>query len=357
MSDWTKSTWGAVVELQYGRALGASERLAAGPTRVYGTNGPIGWTSTSQSDGPGVIIGRKGAYRGVHYSPGPFWVIDTAYYVTPRVPMDMRWASYAIRPDDIAAIGSGSAIPSTSREDFYALPVLLPGLDEQRAIADVLGALDDKIAANDAILGTQSALADACFMQALALGGDRVALGELAEFLNRRRVPLSSREREARIGAVPYYGAASRLGFVDEALFDEPLLLVGEDGTVVRDGGSPVTQYIWGPAWVNNHAHVLRGRGISTELLWVALRQSNVAHLVTGAVQPKLSMGNLRTLEVLLPSSRGELERRVQAFVGYERALVEESSRLASTRTGLLPLLLSGKVRVRDAEKKVEEVL
>lgn len=274
---------------------------------------------------------------------------------------DSRFVYYACtsqdfrRQIDSRAIATG--VPHINLGILSTLTVPMLGLPVQQAIAEVLGALDDKIAANDTVLRKNLALADAYFLHARALGEERVTLGEVAEFLNRRRIPLSSRERDARRGNVPYYGAAARVDFVDEALFDEPLLLVGEDGTVVRDDGSPVTQYIWGPAWVNNHAHVIRGRGPSTELLRVAVRLSNVAHLVTGAVQPKLSMRNLRSLEVALPSSPGHVERSIEVLAGHERALVEESRRLAVTRDELLPLLMSGKVRVRDAEKRVEEVL
>ena len=118
------------------------------PYRVYGTNGPIGWHSEALYPSPSVVIGRKGAYRGVHYSPAPFFVIDTAFYLKPKVEIDTRWAYYELLTQDINGLDSGSAIPSTSREDFYGLPVQVPPLDEQQAIAQVLGALDDKIELN-----------------------------------------------------------------------------------------------------------------------------------------------------------------------------------------------------------------
>jgi len=95
-----------------------------------------------------VIIGRKGAYRGVHYSPAPFFVIDTTFYLKPKVQIDLRWAYYNLLAQDINSLDSGSAIPSTSRESFYSLPVQVPSLPEQCAIAHILGTLDDKIELN-----------------------------------------------------------------------------------------------------------------------------------------------------------------------------------------------------------------
>src|SRR6266487_799569 len=71
-----KTNWGEIASLEYGKALRGYQNQE-GSVQVFGTNGPVGWTDQAQSQGPGVIIGRKGAYRGVHYSAGPFWVIDT----------------------------------------------------------------------------------------------------------------------------------------------------------------------------------------------------------------------------------------------------------------------------------------
>ena len=79
---WKKVKWGDVATLEYGKALRGYKR-AKGPIPVYGTNGLIGYTDKPLVKGPGVIVGRKGAYRGVHYSDRPFFVIDTAYYLNP----------------------------------------------------------------------------------------------------------------------------------------------------------------------------------------------------------------------------------------------------------------------------------
>ena len=74
-SDWTKTTWGNVVELKYGKSL-IGYKNSEGEYPVYGTNGHIGWCDEPLCTYPSVIIGRKGAYRGVHYSEKPFYVID-----------------------------------------------------------------------------------------------------------------------------------------------------------------------------------------------------------------------------------------------------------------------------------------
>lgn len=359
MKGWRHCDWGDIAELRYGKALRDYQR-DSGPTQVFGTNGPIGWTDTPpHHDGPGVVVGRKGAYRGIHYARGPFAVIDTAFWLLPRHELDLRWAYYELLTHDINGMDSGSAIPSTSREAFYAMPVAVPSIDEQRAIAATLGALDDKIDCNRRVVDLLMRVADAQYQAACGLSPRTVKVGEVASFHNRRRIPLSRAEREQRPGPYPYYGATGIFGHIDGFQFDEVLVLVGEDGSVVNDDGSPVTQYIWGKCWINNHAHPLAGDGISTELLFLALRCCDVRPIVTGAVQAKISMGNLKRLELELPSgpSLSALESAIAPVFASYRQKLDESQRLRRLRDTLLPELISGRLRVREAAEAVQEVV
>jgi len=162
MSDWRSSTWGEEITLEYGKAL-RSYSETGGQVQVFGTNGPIGWTDTPLTNGPGVILGRKGAYRGVHYSKNPFFVIDTAYFVRPKSELDMQWLYYAIIHHQLGKIDDGSPIPSTTRAAVYPRPLEVPRIKEQRAIAAVLGALDDKIRHNRKAAQDLESLARAIF--------------------------------------------------------------------------------------------------------------------------------------------------------------------------------------------------
>lgn len=161
-SEWTKSTWGDEVSLEYGKGI-RGYQTAKGRYRVFGANGPVGWTSKPLVQGSGVILGRKGAYRGVEYSKEPFFVIDTAYYVQPKKPLDMRWLYYAIKYYRLGEINDGSPIPSTTRAAVYVRDLSVPPLPEQKAIAHVLGSLDDKIELNRQMNATLEAMAQALF--------------------------------------------------------------------------------------------------------------------------------------------------------------------------------------------------
>lgn len=160
--DWIETTWGDIAELKYGKSL-KGYKEAKGKYPVFGTNGPVGECDQALCDHEGVIIGRKGAYRGVHYSSKPFFVIDTAFFLKPLCEINLKWAYYQLKTQDINGLDSGSAIPSTRREDFYALPLKLPPIKTQNAIADYLSTIEDKIELNRQTNETLEQMAQALF--------------------------------------------------------------------------------------------------------------------------------------------------------------------------------------------------
>lgn len=160
--NWVSTTWGELVELRYGRSL-KGYKDSDGEFPVYGTNGPVGWCSKPLCDFPSVIVGRKGAYRGIHYSDKPFFVIDTAFYINPKVDLNLKWAYYALLLVDINGMDSGSAIPSTSREDFYAIPVKVPPRGIQNWVVEQLDSYNEKIEINRKINVSLESIAQALF--------------------------------------------------------------------------------------------------------------------------------------------------------------------------------------------------
>ena len=177
--------------------------------------------------------------------------------------------------------------------------------------------------------------------------------GNVVENFDSKRIPLSNREREKRKGDFRYYGATGVMDHVNDFIFDGIYLLVGEDGTVITNKETAVTQYVWGKFWVNNHAHVLKGKnGFSTEVLKLFLEVTNIAPYITGAVQPKLNQNNLNSIPVVLPKKEilAEFSGLIDLLFSKYRQTHDEIERLTSIRDSLLPRLMSGKLRVRDYE-------
>lgn len=160
--EWINTTWGSIVELKYGKAL-SNYGSSDDKTPVYGTNGPIGFTNSALCQHAGIIVGRKGAYRGIHFSDKPFYVIDTAFYINPLNDINLKWAYYHLLTQDINSLDSGSAIPSTRKEDFYALPVKVPPRIKQDLIANYLEIFDKKILLNNQINKTLEQMSQTLF--------------------------------------------------------------------------------------------------------------------------------------------------------------------------------------------------
>ena len=175
-------------------------------------------------------------------------------------------------------------------------------------------------------------------------------VGEIIEIHDSKRIPLSGADRAKMEKKIyPYYGAASLMDFVDNYIFDGKYLLLGEDGTVVDDAGYPILQYVWGQFWVNNHAHILTGRlGYDVESLYMLFKQTPVKSIVTGAVQPKISQANLRSIQVVIPPEHNlrEYNDLVEPLFSLFRANEEECKTLTALRDTLLPKLMSGEIDV-----------
>ena len=249
------------------------------------------------------------------------------------------------------------ARPSTT---FQQIEVELPNLSIQKKTIGILRSLDDKIELNNKINENLERQAQALYKHYFPYSIDdelpdgwRIGTaGEIIEIHDSKRIPLSSAER-SKMGKriYPYYGAASLMDFVDDYIFDGKYLLLGEDGTVVDNAGYPILQYVWGQFWVNNHAHILTGKlGFNVESLYMLFKQTPVKSIVTGAVQPKISQANLRSIQVIVPPEKLLIEYncRVEPLFSLLRTNKEENKSLTVLRDTLLPKLISGEIDVSD---------
>lgn len=129
---------------------------------------------------------------------------------------------------------------------------------------------------------------------------DEKTLGELCDVLDSRRKPITKKDRVA--GVYPYYGATGILDYVSGWIFDEELVLLGEDGAKWTSGEQSAFK-INGKTWVNNHAHVLRPKRdrISDTYLIYNLNFQNLMPYITGTTVPKLNQEKMRSITIPLP--------------------------------------------------------
>ena len=166
---------------------------------------------------------------------------------------------------------------------------------------------------------------------------DRKLLGDVAVFRNNHRIPLSSAERGKRRGTFPYYGAAGVIDTVDDFLFNGTFVLIGEDGTVQVEGGHPMVTLARGKFWVSNHAHVVQaatGSDVDTEFLRYSLANADVVPFLSGSVQPKLSMGNVKRIPIWWPDE--DMRARIVQALGSLDDLIEVNRGLMTSMEDLL---------------------
>lgn len=161
-SEWKAVKLGELCTLNYGKSLPAKKRKH-GNIPVYSSAGITGYHNSPLVEREGIIIGRKGSVGTVYYSPTPFFCIDTAYYVLPSEDYNLKYLYYRLKSLGLENLNEDSAVPGLNRETAYTQHFLLPPHNEQKAIADTLSCLDDKIELNNRINKKLEEMAQAIF--------------------------------------------------------------------------------------------------------------------------------------------------------------------------------------------------
>ena len=281
--------------------------------------------------------------------------------IVPHDCVDPLFLYYLLKfnKDCIEAMGSGTTFKEVSGKTMKEVPVRIPRMaSDQKKISSILDSIDSKVENNTKINDNLQQQAQALYNQCFPYGVDddlptgwRIGtVGEIIEIHDSKRIPLSGAERaKMEKKTYPYYGAAALMDYVDDYIFDGKYLLLGEDGTVVDEAGYPILQYVWGKFWVNNHAHILTGKlGFNVESLYMLFKQTPVKAIVTGAVQPKISQANLRSIQVVIPPQKLLIDynNQIAPLFALLRTNEEANKSLVALRDTLLPKLMSGELDV-----------
>lgn len=345
MSEWRGYKLGDLLTLEYGKSL-SDYHKQSGPYPVFGTNGSIGYANTCLSSIPSVIIGRKGAYRGVHFSSKPFFVIDTAFYVKPKsINFDMKYIFYFISTLDINAMDSGSAIPSTDRYELYEIDILLPPLPEQKAIAAVLSSLDDKIdllrCQNKTLEAMSETLFRQWFVEEADEGWEEVSLGDF--------IPVITGKKDANFGTedgqYPFFTCSQNAIKAPDYSFDGSAILLAGNGDF------NVKRYI-GKFEAYQRTYVLipydrKYFDFLYALIKYFLEDITGGH--QGSVINFITKGMITGFKFLLPKDRTSISSKLETFQRIYSNVdsnVNQIRTLENLRDTLLPKLISGEVRV-----------
>ena len=359
-----------------------------------------------------MILGRKGqGPLGVEWSSGPYWVIDTAYTLTPLRPdVDLKFAYYLLKFIGLNHLKDGTSNPTLSRETFGAQALPFPPVPSQRAIANILGTLDDKIELNRRMNATLETMARALFrswfvdfdpVRAKMEGRDTGLPKEIADLFPDRLVVSGLGEAQGEVpGEVPDGWHASSLADIarlnpeswsnrnapDRVLYvdlaktkwgdiDEIKVYCWADAPsrarrVLRRGDTIV-----GTVRPGNRSFalidrddltgspgfaVLRPTDPSTrEIVWCAATSHDaidrLAHLADGGAYPAVKPMAVLDTPVVLPDTgiRMTFSSLTAPLLDRLQTNQREARVLGTLRDALLPKLVSGELQVRDAERLV----
>ena len=269
---------------------------------------------------------------------------------------------------------------SVRKEDFEEIGVLLPSKQEQTQIADFLdrktGQIDELIRIKERRIELLQEQRTALINQAVTKGLDPNVemkssgvewIGEIPkhwtiskvkhefESLDNLRIPLNSETRGSmELKIYDYYGASGVIDKVENYIFDEPLILIGEDGANLYLRSTPLAFKATGKYWVNNHAHVLKPKHGNIGYLTNMLESLDYIHYITGAAQPKLTSENLMNITVIIPPrlEQDQIANFLDRKTGQIDQLITTEQRkialLKEYRQSLISEAVTGKIDVRN---------
>ena len=355
---------GEITQLHYGKGLPERIRIP-GEFPVYSSSGHTGIHNEALAEN-GVVIGRKGSVGTIYWVEGPFFCIDTAYFVKPNYQIyHLKWLYYALQTLGLNELNEDSAVPGLNRETAYKQILVLPPLPEQEAIAEVLSSLDDKIDLlhrQNRTLEEMAGVVISNFCKELP----EVPLGNICKVSSSKRVFYE----EYREEGIPFYrgkevtelsktGRAAPEIFISSEMFNEIkriagapgygdilITAVGTLGNIYRVGQNEEFYFkdgniIWLQDLDEDYSQLL-----ST---WLKLSEGQEKLLsgTIGSTQQALTIASLK--EVLVPdfnlTSRNQVKivKAITSKAGYNIAQIRT---LTQTRDLLLPRLLRGEVVV-----------
>jgi type I restriction enzyme S subunit len=402
MREWRTKTIGDLLTLQRGMDLPDAERRP-GFVPIMGSFGVTGWHNKAACDGPGVTVGRSGASVGsVSYCLVDFWPLNTCLYVRDFKGNNPRFCYYFLKTFDLASLNSGSAQPSLNRNFVHPIPARFPEPTEQADIARILGALDDKIDLNRRMNETLETMARATFKDWFVDFGPTRAKNEryapylapevwalFPDRLDEEEVPerwlLGTLEDVSALNSESWSRSKypAHVDYVDLTntkwgTIEAPerhdketapsraqrVLRSGDTivGTVRPGNGSFALVGDNGLTGSTGFAVLRPRRPQYREFVYLAatspLNIDRLAHLADGAAYPAVHPEIVHSTEIACAGDAiiDTFHRTTAPLVDRVEANKREARTLAATRDLLLPKLMSGEIRLRDAEEAVEAV-
>ena len=272
--------------------------------------------------------------------PGVILAGDLNIFRTQNI--DGRFFSYIVNHkinNEISRMAQGRSVVHIKGEEISKIQIKYPDSREQNKILTFLELLASKIDKQEQLIemlkkykrGVVKGILVRQIRFIDANGNNypewkTCTLQNAVEFLDGQRKPLESANRAKRQGKYPYYGASGIIDYINDYIFDEPLLLLGEDGANILNRSTPLCFIAEGKYWVNNHAHVMRPKnGNDIKFLCELLESLDYTRYNTGTAQPKLNQEKCCNIELCLPVY--EEQHHIATFLSFFDEKVDQEQR------------------------------
>lgn len=388
---WKTYKLGDIVILNYGKGLTMKNRVK-GDIPVYSSAGHTGWHNQPLIEEEGIIVGRKGSVGTIFKTGGPFYCIDTAYYILKdESKYNINYLYFLLQSLGLNKLNYDSAVPGLNREVAYDQKFLLPDLKEQRAIASILSALDDKIELNLQMNKTLEEMAMALYKHWFVdfgpfQDGEFIdsELGKIPKGWEVKRLddisttvlggtPKRKNESYWKNGTIGWINS----GKVNEFRICEPTSFITEEAvtksstkimkagtTVIAITGATLGQIsrIEKDFCANQSViGITKSKKVSDEFIYLMINNkiTDLLKQATGGAQQHINKNDVNELLTIIPPYCFMEQFTNKSLLYFEliKAYCFENQTLTKLRDTLLPKLISGEARVKDIEKTISKII
>ena len=348
---WKWVKLGEVVTLQRGYDLPKS-KMKKGNIPVVGSNGIIGYHNKATTKAPGITIGRSGNIGNAYLHKSDFWAHNTTLYVKDFKGNDVIFLFYLFKNIDFNQLNAGSAVPTLNRNHIYPIEVKIPiRIEDQKAIAEVLSSIDDKIDLLHRQNKTLEEMAMTLFRQwfieptkdGLPEGWEEVSLGEIIEISSGKSIEKGKLKEK---GLYPVLGANGEIGRTDNWLYDGELIYTGRVGTL----GNVFIVFRNEKVWLTDNTLVIKPKKNEYfYFVYFTLKNAKLDEYNSGSTQPLIRQSDIKKIEIFLPKINflkdfEVISRNLFTKIQFDTSQIQTLDKLRDT---LLPKLMSRELRVK----------
>jgi len=348
---WKWVKLGEVVTLQRGYDL-PKTKMKKGDIPVVGSNGIIGYHNKATTKAPGITIGRSGNIGNAYLHKSDFWAHNTTLYVKDFKGNDVIFLFYLFKNIDFNQLNAGSAVPTLNRNHIYPIEVKIPiRIEDQKAIAEVLSSIDDKIDLLHRQNKTLEEMAMTLFRQwfieptkdGLPEGWEEVSLGEIIEISSGKSIEKGKLKEK---GLYPVLGANGEIGRTDDWLYEGELIYTGRVGTL----GNVFIVFRNEKVWLTDNTLVIKPKKNEYfYFVYFTLKNAKLDEYNSGSTQPLIRQSDIKKIEIFLPKINflkdfEVISRNLFTKIQFNTSQIQTLDKLRDT---LLPKLMSGELRVK----------